>query len=73
MGLDDGVMLMLNKLTSARLCSNTHGQAALECVVNPPRPDEPSYELFMKEKVCYEENLIAFLNCLLYDILYIPV
>jgi len=52
MHIDDEVMLMFNKLNSAKLCSNTHGQAAMECVVNPPKPSEPSYELFTQEKVC---------------------
>ena len=46
-------MFMFNKLNSAKLCSNTHGQAALDCVVNTPQPGDPSYELFMKEKVGY--------------------
>ena len=58
---------MFNKLNSAKLCSNTHGQAALDCVVNTPQPGDPSYELFMKEKVgyytCYKQMLYAlYLN-----------
>lgn len=40
----------LNKSISAQLCPTTVGQACIDCVVNPPRPGEPSYELFMKEK-----------------------
>ncbi|XP_067948201.1 alanine aminotransferase 1-like [Watersipora subatra] len=48
--LDDDVMAMLNKLNSAKLCSNTHGQATMDCVVKPPQPGDPSYELFTKEK-----------------------
>lgn len=44
------VQAALNKSLSAQLCPTTIGQACIDCVVNPPRPGEPSYELFMKEK-----------------------
>lgn len=44
------VKAMLLKAISAQLCSSTIGQAAIDCVVNPPRPGEPAYELFIKEK-----------------------
>ncbi|XP_053678980.1 alanine aminotransferase 1 [Anopheles nili] len=44
------VRLMLLKCISAQLCPTTAGQAVLDCVVNPPRKGEPSYELFAKEK-----------------------
>lgn len=48
--LDPQVQAMLNKSVSAKLCPTVLGQATLETVVNPPRPGEPSYELFSKEK-----------------------
>jgi alanine transaminase len=44
------VQAMLLKSISAQLCPTTVGQACIDCVVNPPRKGEPSYELFMKEK-----------------------
>lgn len=44
------VKAALNKSISAQLCPTTIGQACIDCVVNPPQPSEPSYELFMKEK-----------------------
>ncbi|GAB6027581.1 hypothetical protein CHUAL_001824 [Chamberlinius hualienensis] len=48
--LDPQVQAMLNKSISAKLCPTVLGQATLETVVNPPKPGEPSYELFTKEK-----------------------
>lgn len=44
------VKALLLKSISAQLCPTTVGQACIDCVVNPPRPGEPSYELFIKEK-----------------------
>lgn len=44
------VKAMLLKSISAQLCSTTVGQAAMDCVVNPPKKGDPSYELFIKEK-----------------------
>ena len=32
-------------------------KAALDCVVNPPSADEPSYELFVKEKQAVLDSL----------------
>lgn len=48
--LDPEVRLMYQKSLSAQLCPTTVGQAAIDCVVNPPREGEPSYELFQREK-----------------------
>ncbi|KFM70384.1 Alanine aminotransferase 2, partial [Stegodyphus mimosarum] len=48
--LNPEVKKVFLKCISARLCSNVLGQAAMDCVVNPPRENEPSYDLFMKEK-----------------------
>lgn len=44
------VKAALLKSISAQLCPTTVGQACIDCVVNPPKQGEPSYELFMKEK-----------------------
>ncbi|BFZ10476.1 hypothetical protein BsWGS_13515 [Bradybaena similaris] len=38
------------KSISAKLCPPVSGQAVVDCVVNPPKPGEPSYELFISEK-----------------------
>lgn len=48
--MDPGVKAELKKLSSAQLCSSVLGQVCMDTVVNPPKPGEPSYELFMKEK-----------------------
>ncbi|KAK7114145.1 alanine aminotransferase 1-like [Littorina saxatilis] len=48
--LDPGVKAMLVKSISAKLCSSVSGQAVMDIVVNPPRPGEPSYETFQKER-----------------------
>lgn len=32
-------------------------QAVMDCVVNPPQPGEPSYELFSKEKAAVLKSL----------------
>lgn len=46
--LDPGVKAQLTKLVSVRLCAPIPGQALLDLVVNPPKPDEPSHATFMK-------------------------
>lgn len=48
--LDPDVKAMQLKSISAKLCSSVAGQAVMDVVVNPPKPGEPSYELFKKEK-----------------------
>jgi alanine transaminase len=48
--LDPDMKLMLIKSISAKLCPTVSGQAAMGAVVNPPKPGEPSYELFNKER-----------------------
>lgn len=44
------VKTMLLKSISATVCPSTIGQACMDVMVNPPRPGEPSYELFIREK-----------------------
>jgi alanine transaminase len=48
--LDPDVRMQVNKLISACLCSTAWGQAVMGAIINPPRPDEPSYELYNKER-----------------------
>lgn len=46
--LDSDVHYQLNKLQSANLGSNVTGQIVMECIVNPPKEGDASYELFQK-------------------------
>jgi alanine transaminase len=48
--LDPDVKVQLLKSISAKLCPSVSGQAAMECVVNPPTKGETSYELHEQEK-----------------------
>lgn len=48
--MDPKVMAILLKSISAMLCPTVLGQVVMDVVVNPPKPQEPSYELFQKEK-----------------------
>lgn len=57
MNMAPDVKAMLLKAISAQLCSSTIGQAAIDCVVNAPKPGEPSYELFIKEKTNVLQSL----------------
>ncbi|XP_025411330.1 alanine aminotransferase 2 isoform X2 [Sipha flava] len=55
--LDPEVKAMLLKSISAMLCPTVLGQAVMDCVVNPPRPGEPSYDSFKEEKVSVLKSL----------------
>ena len=44
------VRAVFYKMLSARLCSSVLGQVTMSCVVDPPKPGEPSYELFEAER-----------------------
>lgn len=55
--MDPAVMAVLMKSISAMLCPTVLGQVAMDAVVNPPKPNEPSYESFMKEKTTVLESL----------------
>ncbi|XP_043547018.1 alanine aminotransferase 2-like [Chiloscyllium plagiosum] len=46
--LDPEVRMQLIKLVSVRLCPPVSGQAVLGVITDPPRPEEPSYERFMR-------------------------
>nr|KAF6267091.1 glutamic--pyruvic transaminase 2 [Pipistrellus kuhlii] len=47
----------LVKLLSVRLCPPVSGQAAMDIVVNPPRPGEESFAQFVREKEAVLSNL----------------
>lgn len=51
--LDSEVHYQLNKLQSANLGSNVTGQIVMECIVNPPKEGESSYELFQKVELFF--------------------
>lgn len=38
------------KSISAKLCPPVSGQAVIDCIVNPPKPGDPSHDTYMKEK-----------------------
>jgi len=44
--MDPEVKAQLVKLLSVRLCPPLAGQAAMDVIVNPPQPDEPSFKQF---------------------------
>ncbi len=44
------VVAQLTKLQSISLCANTVGQAAVYLLVRPPRPGEPSRDLYVRER-----------------------
>ncbi|ESO89980.1 hypothetical protein LOTGIDRAFT_192553, partial [Lottia gigantea] len=48
--LDPEVRAQYNKSISANLCPPSSGQVVIDCVVNPPKPGDLSYDLFKKEK-----------------------
>lgn len=48
--MDPEVKAQLVKLLSVRLCPPVAGQAAMDVIVNPPRPGEPSFPKFLEEK-----------------------
>lgn len=51
------VAAQILKLQSVCLCSNLAGQVATYAMVHPPRPGDPSYELYNREKKAVLEEL----------------
>ncbi|CAM9298888.1 unnamed protein product [Ectocarpus sp. 12 AP-2014] len=49
-GIGAEVRAELYKLSSLSLCSNTIGQLATGIMINPPKPGDPSFETFQKER-----------------------
>ncbi|KRZ69432.1 Alanine aminotransferase 2, partial [Trichinella papuae] len=48
--MDPEILAMYKKSISAKLCPSVLGQIVMDCVVQPPKPGDSSYELFIKEK-----------------------
>ncbi|KAI9712700.1 MAG: hypothetical protein M1820_001321 [Bogoriella megaspora] len=48
-GFDEQVQQQIYKYISIQLCPPVVGQCLVECMVNPPKPGEPSYELYKQE------------------------
>ncbi|MCE1228200.1 MAG: aminotransferase class I/II-fold pyridoxal phosphate-dependent enzyme [Firmicutes bacterium] len=44
------VVAQITKLQSVSLCSNLTGQVATYCMVRPPKPGEPSHDLYVQER-----------------------
>ncbi|MFH4974645.1 hypothetical protein AB6A40_001354 [Gnathostoma spinigerum] len=53
----DDVFAMYKKMVSAKLCSTILGQTVMDCVVNPPKPGDPSYDQWLKEKTATLKSL----------------
>jgi len=48
--MDHKVKAMYLKAISAMLCPTVIGQATIDCVCDPPKQGDPSYDLYIKEK-----------------------
>ncbi len=48
-GFDPEVQEQIYKFVSISLCSPVIGQCLVELMVNPPKPGQPSYELYQQE------------------------
>ena len=57
MGFDKELYDQLFKLWSINLCSNVDGQVAVDVMVNPPKPGDPSYELYASERQAILDSL----------------
>ena len=57
LNIDPAVKSQILKLSSIMLCSTTIGQLGMELLLNPPKPNQPSYNTFIKEKTDILEAL----------------
>lgn len=57
LGFSDEVQQQVLKLASISLCSNTIGQLAVGCMVNPPYEGDPSFNVFAAEKASIMDSL----------------
>lgn len=48
--IDPEVFMLFKKMISAKLCAGILGQVIVDALVNPPKPGDPSYNLWMKER-----------------------
>lgn len=54
---DPEVFTTFKKMISAKLCSTILGQTVMDCVVNPPKAGDPSYDVWLKEKTATLNSL----------------
>ncbi|KAJ2707999.1 alanine transaminase [Coemansia sp. IMI 203386] len=47
--IDENIMAQMLKLASVSLCPNVQGQMAVDIMVNPPKPGDPSYDQYSQE------------------------
>lgn len=59
LNLDPEVKAQLVKLRSVQLCPPVSGQAAMDVIVNPPQPNEPSFDSFHQVSIALEDRLAA--------------
>lgn len=57
--ISPSVMALIYKISSVGLCPPVSGQIGVECMVNPPKSGEPSYELWKKETDTIHANLAS--------------
>ena len=48
--IPEDVVAQILKLQSVSLCANLTGQVTTYCMVNPPKPGQPSHALFVQER-----------------------
>ncbi|CAG9465317.1 unnamed protein product [Pedinophyceae sp. YPF-701] len=49
-GVSPEIKAEMYKLQSISLCANTSGQVVMACVMDPPRPGEPSHAVYERER-----------------------
>ena len=57
-GISQAFIEQLYKLSSLSLSPNTQGQLCVSVMVNPPKPGQPSYSLWMEERTAIYESLM---------------
>uniref|UniRef100_A0A183F3R9 alanine transaminase n=1 Tax=Heligmosomoides polygyrus TaxID=6339 RepID=A0A183F3R9_HELPZ len=55
--IDPEVFVLFKKMISAKLCSTILGQVIMDALVNPPKPGEPSYDQWIKERTAVLQSL----------------
>ena len=56
-GFDEEVQAQITKFISIMLCPPVTGQCVVEMMVNPPKPGDPSYELYQQEYDAIKDGL----------------
>lgn len=57
---DPKVVVEFKKMISAKLCSTILGQAVMDCIVNHPKSGEPSYDLWIKVGVLWNNDVTDY-------------